>query len=84
MAIINLCKANQMTAIVLPINTSEPAFAQLLCSWTLTEIGNVFLEGGKRINTLVEREAFLTPELVKHVFERGEKYHQFNVKTQSL
>ena len=81
MALINLRKGDQFTVVVPPINTSEPAVAQLMRSRTITEISNVFLLGAKRINTLAEREAFVTSELDKHVFERGgKKYHQFNVK----
>jgi hypothetical protein len=81
MAIINLRKGDQFTVVVPPINTSEPAVAQLMRSRTITEISNVFLLGAKRINTLAEREACVTSELDKHVFERGgKKYHQFNVK----
>ena len=53
-------------------------------SQTLAEIGSVFLDRGKRFKTPKEREAFVTSDIAKHVFERGGKtYHQFNVKIEN-
>ena len=73
MAIIHLCKADHITAVIPLMNASEPACAQLMCLCTLVETCSVFLEGEKESTLWRKRRHFLPPILLNMCLIEGEE-----------